>query len=219
MSDNTLQFKWIYMLATGFHRLFLGRQDVFVASDLLWYPVEGDPKIRLAPDTMIVFGVPPGDRGSYKRWEEGNVVPQVVFEVLSPGNTVPEMRSKARRYEALGVEEYYEFDPTTGNLDGYCQENGTWKWIDNIQGYVSPRTKVTFSTEGENLIITDPNGKRFLHFDEELYLMSEMEVQRAEAEAQRSRADAEALAAAEAKRRNALLEAKMRELGIDPTSL
>lgn len=64
---------------------------VFVAGDLLWYPVEGNPKITQAPDVMVIFGVPKGDQGAYKQWEENNIAPQVVFEILSPSNTQKEM--------------------------------------------------------------------------------------------------------------------------------
>lgn len=52
---------------------------------LLWYPVESHPEIRTAPDVLVVFGRPKGHRGSYKQWEEDNIPPQVVFEILSPG--------------------------------------------------------------------------------------------------------------------------------------
>ena len=67
---------------------------MFVAGDLLWYPVEGKPSIRTAPDVMVVFGRPKGDRGSYKQWEEDGIAPQVVFEVLSPGNRAGEMETQ-----------------------------------------------------------------------------------------------------------------------------
>src|SRR6266545_225356 len=91
MSDNTLQFQWIVTIQGGLDALFADRPDVFVAGDLLWYPVEGEPSIRAAPDALVAFDRPKGYRGSYRQWEEGNVPPQVVFEVLSPGNRVPEM--------------------------------------------------------------------------------------------------------------------------------
>src|SRR4051812_27387732 len=84
MADNTLQFQWIVTIQGGLDALFAADPNVFVAGDLLWYPVEGQPKIRAAPDAMVVFGRPKGYRGSYKQWEEGGVAPQVVFEVLSP---------------------------------------------------------------------------------------------------------------------------------------
>lgn len=53
--------------------------NVFVAADLLWYPLESDNKTKVAPDVMVVLGRPKGDRGSYQQWQEANIPPQVVF--------------------------------------------------------------------------------------------------------------------------------------------
>lgn len=88
MSDNTRQFRWIVTLAGNLAALFREHDDIFVSGNQFWYTVEGEPEIRAAPDVYVVFGRPKGDRPSYKQWEEGNVPTTVVFEVLSPGNTV-----------------------------------------------------------------------------------------------------------------------------------
>ncbi len=82
--------------------LFANNADVFVAGDLLWYPVEGDNKTRQAPDVMVAFGRPKGERGSYQQWKENNIPPQVVFEILSPGNTPTEMTRKLLFYDRHG---------------------------------------------------------------------------------------------------------------------
>ena len=124
MADNTLQFRWIVKLEGGLDVLFTEDPNVFVAGDLLWYPVMGSPEIRQAPDAMVVFGRPKGDRGSYKQWEEDNIAPQVVFEVLSPRNYRPEMRRKLQFYETYGVEEYYVYDPDKVILTG-CAARAT----------------------------------------------------------------------------------------------
>src|SRR5579884_3524964 len=58
IAENTLQFKWIVRITGGLEHLFAADPAVFVAGDLFWYPVEGRPDIRLAPDTMVVFGRP-----------------------------------------------------------------------------------------------------------------------------------------------------------------
>ena len=116
MSDNTKQFRWIVTIQGGLDSLFAGDPSVFVAGDLLWYPVEGDNKTRIAPDAMVVFGRPKGDRGSYLQWREDNIPPQVVFEVLSPGNRLGEMLKKLKFYERYGVEEYYMYDPDHEDL-------------------------------------------------------------------------------------------------------
>src|SRR5580704_8781723 len=78
MSDNTLQFKWIVVIKENLEAVFRDDPQVFVAGDLLWYPVEGQPTIRAAPDTLVAFGRPKGHRGSYRQWEEKNIAPQVV---------------------------------------------------------------------------------------------------------------------------------------------
>ena len=91
MAENTEQFDWIVLIKLGLEWLFVERQDVFVAGDLLWYPVEGDNKTCAAPDVMVAFGRPKGFRGSYLQWLEDGIPPQVTFEIVSPGNTIPEL--------------------------------------------------------------------------------------------------------------------------------
>src|SRR3954452_5736001 len=119
MAENTLQFRWIVTIQGGLDALFRDYPEVFVAGDLLWYPVEGDNKTRMAPDAMVAFGRPKGYRGSYMQWVEGGIAPQVVFEVLSPGNRPAEMSKKREFYERFGVEEYYVYDPDRVMLWGW----------------------------------------------------------------------------------------------------
>jgi len=69
----------------------------------------------------VVFGRPASDRSSYLQWREEGVAPQVLFEVLSRGNTVAEMTHKFLFYEQYGVEEYYVYDPDRSSLDGWIQ--------------------------------------------------------------------------------------------------
>jgi Uma2 family endonuclease len=107
MSDNTKQFRWIVFIQQNLAAMFAHDANVFVAGDLLWYPVEGDNKTRYAPDAMVIFGRPRSDCGSYQQWKEEHIAPQVVFEILSPGNTQTEMNKKLLFYDRYGVEEYY----------------------------------------------------------------------------------------------------------------
>ena len=68
MADNTKQFRWIVLIKENLEYLFVENEAVFVAGDLLWYPIEGRPDIRVAPDVLVAFGRPKGDRGSYRQW-------------------------------------------------------------------------------------------------------------------------------------------------------
>src|SRR5262249_10159290 len=94
LADNTKQARWIVVLFGNLSALFRAVEEVFIAADLLWYAVEGFPEVRIAPDVLVVFGRPKGDRGSYRQWEEDNIPVTVAFEVLSPSNDYQEMIDK-----------------------------------------------------------------------------------------------------------------------------
>ena len=166
MAENTLQFEWIVTIKEGLEAVFADDPQVFVAGDLLWYPVEGDPTTRAAPDAMVAFGRPKGYRGSYRQWEEGGVAPQVVFEVLSPGNRIGEMTRKFQFYERFGVEEYYVYDPDNNLLDGWRREGGRLVPVADTNGWVSPRLKVRFELGRDRLRLYGPDGRPFATYQE-----------------------------------------------------
>lgn len=161
MADNTLQFRWIVTLQGGLDDLFRDDPLVFVAGDLLWYPVEGDNRTSQAPDAMVVFGRPKGDRGSYRQWDEDGLAPQVIFEVLSPSNRVGEMLRKLRFYERFGVEEYYVYDPDHAELTGWTREGSRLEEIPDCDGWVSPRLGVRFDLTAGELRVIRPDGRPF----------------------------------------------------------
>src|SRR5262249_41682427 len=185
MADNTRQFRWITTLVGNLTALFRDRPDVFVCGDQLWYPVEGEPEIRAAPDAYVVFGRPKGDRGSYKQWEEGGVPMTVVFEVLSPSNTVSEMADKLDFYEDHGSQEYYVYDPDNNRLQGYVRRGDVFTRVRPMNGFVSPRLGIRFDLSGPELVVRYPNGRPFLTF-EELEVERAQAVQRAEQAEQRA---------------------------------
>ncbi|MBE9129873.1 MULTISPECIES: Uma2 family endonuclease [unclassified Coleofasciculus] len=230
MADNTKQFRWIVVIKENIELLFATNPDVFVAGDLLWYPVEGKNQLRQAPDVMVVFGRSKGDRGSYKQWEEGNIPPQVVFEILSPGNRLKAMAQKFQFYKRYGVEEYYVYDPDGMELIGWWGSGEELEAIEEMNGWVSPHLGVRFQLTSDTMEIFSPSGERFLTYVE-LAQRAEQERQRAEQERQRAeqecqRAEQERQRADEAltqleqeKQRYQALEALLRERGIDPEQL
>ena len=186
MADNTKQFQWIVTIKENLDALLT---NAFVAGHLFWYPLEGNNRIRQAPDVLVVFGRPKGHRGSYRQWEEDNIAPQIVFEILSPGNRVMEMLKKEQFYDRYGVAEYYVYDPDDNELVGWRREAGQWQRIDEMNGWISPLLGVRFELTTETLVIYRPDGSQFETFAEL--------VQRAEAERQAKEA---ALAQAEQER-------------------
>ena len=214
MADNTLQWQWIARIKGNLDAVFQDRPDVFVAGNLMWYPVEGRNRRRLAPDAMVIFGRPKKDyRGSYKQWVEGGITPQVVFEVLSPGNTPAEMVRKRGFYDRFGVEEYYLYDPDDVVLSGWVRGPRGLEPIARPDGWVSPRLGIRFERDVEEYAIFGPGGNRFLTF-EEAAMEARQNVQIADAERQRARAADDKARAADDKAER--LAAKLRALGIDP---
>ncbi|MDJ0598344.1 MAG: Uma2 family endonuclease [Crocosphaera sp.] len=166
MADNTKQFRWIVVIKENLELLFATDNQVFIAGDLLWYPIEGNNTLAQAPDTMVVFGRPKGDRGSYQQWREENIPPQVVFEILSPSNRLKEMAKKFQFYERYGVEEYYLFDPDKIDLQGWTRVEDRLNVIEEINHWVSPRLGIKFVLTSDNLEIYRPDGEPFLTFVE-----------------------------------------------------
>ena len=202
MSDNTKQFDWIVKIKENLERLYKNDPNVFIAGDLLWYPVEGNNKIRIGPDAMVVIGRPKGCRGSYRTWEENNIAPQVVFEILSPGNKRGAMERKFRFYQKYGVEEYYLYDPDRIRLNGWIRSGERLMPIPDMQGWTSPLLQIRFELAADDLFIFRPDGTPFLTTVEldqmaeaerkkKEAAIREKEVERKKAEAERKKAEAE----------------------------
>ncbi|MBE9239845.1 Uma2 family endonuclease [Synechocystis salina] len=195
MADNTEQFQWIVLLKENLECLFGQDANIFVAGDLLWYPVEGHPEIRVAPDAMVTLGRPKGKRGSYRQWEEDNTAPQVVFEILSPGNRAKEMIRKLQFYERYGVNEYYVYDPDDNELTGLQRGENGLEMIETIEDWTSPLLGIRFLLTPDTLEIYYPDGRKFLttvEFNQEM---------------------------AKEKQRADRLAAKLKELGVDPEEI
>jgi Uma2 family endonuclease len=166
LADNTRQFRWIQVLHGNLTALYHDQNEVLVAGDLLCYPEEGHPEINTAPDVLVVFGRPRGERRSYKQWEEGGVPLTVTFEILSPANTVPEMAAKFAFYEDYGVEEYYIYDPDNNHLQAFQRRGEVLVRVRQVNGLSSPRLGIRFDLSGPEMVVCYPDGRRFLTFEE-----------------------------------------------------
>jgi Uma2 family endonuclease len=167
-----------------------GQQATVLSNQFLYY-AQGFPRLRVAPDMMVIFNVPPGGRDNYKIWEEGQI-PAVIFEMTSSGTKTKDDIEKKYLYESLGVTEYWQFDPRgewiTEKLRGF-----------RLQGDEEPvyvpisdnRSEVLqFQLAVEDKIIGFyrlDNGVKLLSVDE-LNLALEQQSQRIEAESQRAEA-------------------------------
>ncbi|MEG5045553.1 Uma2 family endonuclease [Microcoleus sp. B4-C1] len=216
MSNNTDQFRLIVWIKENLELLFADDPNVFVAGDLLWYPVEGNNKLSQAPDVMAVFGIPKGYRGSYQQWYENDIAPQVAFEIWSRGNRLTPMMQKFQFYERYGVEEYYLYDPEKLELIGWLRAEGKLEQIEQIDGWVSPRLGVRFQLSETGLEMFGPSGEPFMSFVELDRLRQQAE---ARAEQAQIRAEQAEMLLEQERSRSQALEARLREMGIDPNQL
>jgi len=206
LSNDTEHLKWITFIKNGLEDWFGDRTDLFIAADLLWYPIEGRPDISKAPDVMVVMNHPAGPRSSYKQWEEDGRQPNVVFEFISKSNTAEEMMDKLEFYSEMGCDEFFVYDYRRGKLtlfarsgdEGLIQrhagDDGSWRSavLDMVFGL----------DEAGRLWVRRPDG-RLMETQRELAKRADLEAERAGVEAERANR----------------LAARLRELGVDPESV
>jgi Putative restriction endonuclease len=183
-----------------------GEQAIVLADQFLYY-AEGFPKLRVAPDIMVVVNVPPGARDNYKVWEEGQV-PAVIFEMTSAGTKNRDEIDKKYLYESLNVPEYWQFDPKgewiPEKLRGYRLQDEVYVPITDRRSEVL-RLRLEVN---ESLIAfyREDTGEKLLASEELVQALRQETLARQEAEAlldqEQQRADR--------------LAARLRELGEDP---
>lgn len=117
-------------------RHWYARRDVdgaWVCCDINVYYREGDPKVVVAPDVAVAFGVDIAavkGRSTYKVWEAG-AAPCFALEIASPKTLHTDLYVKPAKYAELGVQEYWRLDPTGGELldpplQGERRRSGRW---------------------------------------------------------------------------------------------
>ncbi|HEY5870034.1 MAG TPA: Uma2 family endonuclease, partial [Candidatus Tectomicrobia bacterium] len=195
---------------------FQGRDDVYVAGDLFLYYEEGNPRAVVAPDIFVVLGAPNHPRSSYMLWREPKA-PDFVLEITSQSTRVQDQGTKRERYTLLGVQEYFQYDPTRDYLEPPLQGL-------RLVGQVYQPILATILPEGALVLRSAVLGLE-LHLEEgtlRLYepttghkLLSYQEIEQARQEAEQGRQAAEERARA-AEARVAELEARLRALQATP---
>ena len=122
LAENDAQLAAILYGVGALKVHYAGRGDVYVSGDLLIYYEEGNPRVSVAPDVFVVFGVEDRMRMNYKVWEEGKG-PDFVLEVASPSTWREDVGRKREVYAGLGVREYWLYDPLGEHLTPVLQGN------------------------------------------------------------------------------------------------
>ncbi|XGV99816.1 MAG: Uma2 family endonuclease [Leptolyngbya sp. BL-A-14] len=191
-------------------RQFLSDQQATVLGNQFLYYAQGYPRLRTAPDVMVIFDVAPGGRDSYKIWEEGQV-PAVIFEMTSQGTRQHDESFKKTLYEQLGVQEYWQFDPKgewiPEQLRGYRLREESYEPITDSQ---SQPLQLRLAVDGKLIAFYRlDTGEKLLIPDELAAALAQQTTARQQAEAQ----------AEQERQRAERLAARLRELGEDPDAV
>lgn len=209
-------------------RQYLTGRDAIVLADQLLYYAQGLPRVRVAPDVMVVFDVPPGARDNYKIWEEGQI-PVVIFEMTSAGTRNQDQEFKKELYQQLEVQEYWLFDPKgewlPEQLVGYRLDEGQYY---SIRDKRSEPLQLRLEVEGQLIAFyREDTGEKLATPSELVQALqaeiaareqaeAQVEQERQRAEQERQRAEQERQRAEVAEQQVEQLRERLRAAGIDP---
>lgn len=213
LAETSLHIDAIIAVVTAL-RLYLQQrqqaESAIVLTNQFLYYAQGWPRLRVAPDVMVIFGVAPGPRDNFKIWEEGQV-PAVIFEITSAATQDQDQGFKKGLYQQLGVQEYWQFDPKgewiAEKLRGYQLAHGEYVLIPDCCSQI---LQLRLSVEAQLLSFYRLDTDEKLPILEDMALALQQAVSQAEAEQQR--AEQERLRAER-------LAEKLRELGFNPDQI
>ena len=198
-----------------------GRDDVHVGSNNFLYYERGNPRAVVAPDVYVVVGAPAGLRDTYLLWNEPKG-PDFVLEVTSASMRGNDERRKRDVYAALGVREYFLYDPRAEwlapPLQGWRLHEGAYRRLPAVT--VLSNRGVAVASEVLGLELRDERAQRRVRLRDPATgenLLTHEESERARKEAERTREE-EAARRKAAEARAAELEARLRVLEGTPES-
>ena len=110
--------------------LIIGNMDI--------YAEQGASQPAFSPDAMVAFGAALAAGASYRFWEAPQP-PSLVMEVVSGSTLSIDVGEKQAQYAALGIQEYWLYDPVgvwlPHPLQGWALQDGTYV---AIQGQETP---------------------------------------------------------------------------------
>ena len=210
MTESDVHRRCMTYLIDALERRFeqQARGDVYVSGNMFVYYEKGNPGAVVAPDVFVVLGVPSRLRDSYLLWNERKA-PDFVLEVTSASTRREDERRKRDVYAALGVSEYFLYDPRaeylTPALQGYRLRDGAYRPLPAVTVLPGPSQAVASDVLG--LELRDVREAWMVRLSDPAtgeYLLSYRESELARAE--------EAAARRAAETRNADLEARIRDL-------
>ncbi|BAP54765.1 hypothetical protein THII_0468 [Thioploca ingrica] len=170
---------------------FANDPQIYVASDLMFYYEQGNPRAVKAPDIFVVKGVGKHKRRVYKLWKE-QAVPCTLFEITSKQTAQADLTTKYELYERLGVKEYFLFDPLEEylkpRLQGFTLVQGRYQALPlAVEGeLVSRELGLILRPQGDLLRLVDCYTGQMLATSKEYARRVEIAEQKAQFEENRA---------------------------------
>jgi len=218
------------VLIRSAQQALLPRPDSFVGGNMFVYYSREQAMNRdfRGPDFFAVLGVEPDrERQGWVIWEEAGRYPDVIIELLSPTTAAVDRGVKKDLYEqTFRTPDYFVFDPfNPTSLAGWRLDltHGYQPLSSNEQGWLWCETLGLWLGIWEGAIDREPvtgscSWLRFYTPQGDLVLLPEEAAQQ-RAEQEKQRAEQEKQRAEQEKQRGDRLAEKLRELGIDPSTL
>ena len=224
MAENDHQRRALIDISESLIHHYDDRPDVYVSADIFVYYEMNNPNRNVAPDVLVTFGVEDRPRLSYFVWREGKA-PDFVLEMASPNTWRRDATTKRDIYAAMGVTEYWRFDPNRGQyfrrmlIGERLSDSGEYETITltetegALTGY-SAVLGLDLSARDGVLRMYDPVSQTWLrNFREEI---AARQIAEERAEFAEGRAQTAEERAQSAEDRTAVLERMLREHGIEP---
>ncbi len=215
--DIPLETPWhraeINLLIESVRCMWQQRTDYYVGGNMFIYYSQQQVRYKdyRGPDFFLVKDVDgTKERESWMVWEEQGRYPDVIIELLSPSTALTDKTTKKYLYErTFHTTEYYCYDPSIDELQGWRLEQGWYKaitpdaqkrlWSDVLQVWLGKWSGSYLETPDIWLRFFDKQDKVVPIFAEVESQHAESESQRAEVESQRAEVESQR-AEAESKR-------------------
>ena len=165
MGESDLHIACILYVLSALRRHFekRAREDVYVSANSFLYYERGNRRAVVAPDVFVVRGVPGHLRDSYLLWKEPKG-PDFVLEITSASTRREDQGRKREVYAALGVEEYFLYDPRAEYLapplEGHRLHGGEYRPLPAVP--VLPGRVSTLRSDVLGLELRDRREERML---------------------------------------------------------
>lgn len=201
MSESDATRDYLIYCVEVLRLFFQSRRNIYVSGNLFLYYQEGNPKAVISPDVFVIFGVNNLKRRSYKAWQEGGKLPAFIIEITSFTTQKQDEVEKPKLYASLGVQEYFQYDPTGDylkpQLKGYQLIDGIYQPLplqstSNTVPFIHSQVlglDLQLQTPNQVALAVVPLPKELRFYDPQtgLKLLSHQEVEQAREQAEQER--------------------------------